>query len=95
MQVELLKGTASEAWARAGGVFIPANLVGASILLGLGAARDDDLSKTLRILGGIQVAIAAGNAIGVAATYLARSETIDVPSSTESAPQVAGFRISF
>jgi hypothetical protein len=80
MQVELMRGNPSEEWAMSGAALGVANVVGGGILLIISAFVDDnELATTLRILGGTQLAIAAGDGIGVGVTHLALSDAIVVP----------------
>lgn len=94
MQVELMRGNPSEEWAMTGAVFGVGNVVGGGILLIISAFVDDDeLATTLRILGGTQLAIAAGDGIGVAVTHLALSDAIVVPQRSQQ--QATALSVSF
>jgi hypothetical protein len=96
MQVELIRGEPSKEWEIVGASFAGANVIGGGVLLILSALTDDDDTATaLRVIGGTQLAIAAGNGVGVVVTELARENELVVPNSSSAAPTTAGITLGF
>jgi hypothetical protein len=95
MQVNLLRGEPDLDWARAGACFGGANAaLGAGFLIASGIVSDDDLGRSLAILGGSHFAIAAANTLWGLVTYAQTEDALDleVP---QPAPAGLHYRVAF